>query len=72
MKKIKRKTKPVIISYDGLWDLLNVPKYECELVAYTDLSTKSSGMMTLEELSKSYVLLDGCYDNGNKPVYILK
>ena len=71
MKKIKRKTKPVIISYDGLWDLLNVPKYECELVAYTDLSTKSSGMMTLEELTKSYVLLEGCYED-NKPVYVLR
>jgi len=71
MKRIKRKTKPVIISYDGLWDLLNVPKYECELVAYTDLNTKSSGIMTQQELSKRYVLLEGCY-NDHKPVYVLR
>jgi len=67
--------KPTLITYDGLYELLEYGKlynkYGKHLVAYTDLSTKSSGAMSTKKFSNSYTLMEGVYEN-NKLVYLLR
>jgi len=67
--------KPTLITYDGLYELLEYGKlynkYGKHLVAYTDLSSESSGAMPEKIFEGSYTLLEGQFED-NKQVYLLR
>ena len=69
------KMKPTLITKDGLYELLKdgdlYKKYGKTMIAYTDLSSESSGAMSTKKFNNSYTLMEGVYDLGNQ-VYLLK